>query len=228
MGLETTATCVVCRRRPARNSQTCDGCRTHTDGHLADIAGLYVYLYGQFEKGRRAGDQRVSGSREAPLPLRIDPLDLTMPAPTGRQRWSPILDGQTGYTGVAALLDTWARDWCQTRDMREHPPVPTVATLVVWLRHRLEWACDNHPDVDQFAAHMRRLHTILRNVCDLRTDRVYIGDCPVTTDKGPCATPLTADPYLDLIRCTRCRSQWTRDKWLWLGATLRDVQGEAA
>ena len=211
--------CVICQRRPYDRAMVCNGDRQWLDGTLTEIVHLYATLPEQMIPGQTQG-QRVSGSREAPLPLRVDPLDLTMPARVTAVH--DVYGDQAGLPSVAGVLDSWARDWVDVRDMGETLPTPTVVELARWLGNRHPWACDDHPAVDDYATEIRRLHTTLRAVAGIRSDRIYVGPCPVTDDKGTCGATLTADPYLDIIRCPRCDTMWSRDKWLWLGMTIRE------
>jgi hypothetical protein len=227
--------CVVCARRPFERAQVCNGDRLWLDRTLVEIVELYALLPANLMPGQRHG-QRVSGSREAPLPLRVDPLDLSMPARTAAvheppctctefrrpecRRGHPHLD-QFGQISVASVLDSWCRDWADVRDIHETLPKPTVVELTTWLSNRLDWACDDHLAIDEFAGEMRRLRGGLAAVVGIKSDRVYVGKCPVTDDKGTCGAALTADPDLDIIRCPRCDTMWSRDKWLWLGMTIR-------
>ena len=227
--------CVIDQRRQYERAAVCNGCRTWLDRTLVEIVELYALLPANLLPGQAHG-QRVSGSREAPLPLRVDPLDLMMRANVATvyeppcnctefrrpecRRGHPHLD-QVGLQPVATVLDSWCRDWADVRDMHETLPTPTVVQLTAWLGNRLEWACDDHPAVDEFAAEMRRLRGGLAAVVGVKSDRVYVGPCPITDDKGTCGAALTADPYLDIIRCPRCDTMWSRDKWLWLGMTIR-------
>jgi hypothetical protein len=123
---------------------------------------LYALVGAEMIPGQTQG-QRVSGSREAPLPLRVDPLDLTLPARAAAIH--DVLGDQIGHLSVASVLDSWVREWRETRDMRETPPGATVAELAGWLGNRLDWACSLHPAVDEFAREIRQLHrTIERTV----------------------------------------------------------------
>ena len=210
--------CCICQRRQYERASVCNGDRLWLDRTLTEIVELYALLPANLLPGQAHG-QRVSGSREAPLPLRVDPLDLMMPARVGivHDLWRD----QTGQVSVATILDLWVRDWRDVRDRGEGLPVPTVLELTRWLGNRLDWACDDHPAVDEFAGEMRRLRGGLAAVVGVKSDRVYVGPCPITDDKGTCGAALTADPYLDIIRCPRCDTMWSRDKWLWLGMTIR-------
>lgn len=105
---------------------------------------------------------------------------------------------QIGEASVPAVLDLWAIDW-QSYAWALLPE-PTVPALVGWLTERLEWACDHHPAVDDFAAELAELAAGVRPIapraelkrgvpcreCDKVTlyrwpgsDYVECGSCPV-------------------------------------------------
>ena len=212
--------CAICQRRDADRPQVCDPDRSWLDRTLVEIVELYALLpdaigsgellnVGEWvdERGvehsdpvalampvgtiQRTVGQRVGGSREAPLPLRVDPLDLTLPA-----RVATVHDGygdQAGNLPVASVLDSWARDWADVRNMRETLPDPTVVELGRWLGNRHPWAADTHPAVDEYATELRRLNATVRAVVGIKSDRVYVGPCPVTDERGSCGAALTAD-----------------------------------
>src|SRR5690349_5652729 len=164
--------CVVCQRRQFDRAQVCQGDRIWLDRTLLEIVELYALLPANLAPGRHHG-QRVSGSREAPLPLRVDPLDLLMPA-----RAATVHDtyrDQVGQVSIASVLDSWVRDWRDVRDRGEGLPTPTVVDLARWLGNRLEWAADLHPAVDEFAAELRKMRGGLAAVVGVKSDRVYVG-----------------------------------------------------
>lgn len=74
-----TGNCVICQRRRYERANVCDPDRSWLPKVLTEIVELYALLPANLMPGQAQG-QRVSGSREAPLPLRVDPLDLGMPA----------------------------------------------------------------------------------------------------------------------------------------------------
>ncbi|MER7002223.1 hypothetical protein ABT297_04130 [Dactylosporangium sp. NPDC000555] len=100
----------------------------------------------------------ISGSKEPPLPIRVDPVDLTGPA---RRVWL-LGDDQIGHESVASTLDFWVRDWRDARGGRERLPAPTVPQLTGWLARRLDDAMDAHPAIDEFFTTIARTRTVLR------------------------------------------------------------------
>jgi hypothetical protein len=122
---------------------------------------------------------------------------------------------QVGEPSIPAVLDSWATDW-QSYEWSTLP-VPTVPALANWLKARLEWACDVHPAVDDFAAELASLAARVRPLapraelkrgvpcreCDKVTlyrwpgsDYVECGSCPVlmTPDEYERWTSLIAMP----------------------------------
>lgn len=158
--------CVVCQQEDAWATvgAVCERCAGRMASALRALPGLLADL--DLEPGR-SRSARVSGSREAPLPLRVDPLDLSMPARPAstavklRGAWSTRGGDpdQIGHLSVATELDGYARMWAA--DRHEHGPDPQVPLLTVWLLDRLDWACEVFPAVDEFAATVGRLYGTL-------------------------------------------------------------------
>lgn len=210
--------CVVCPQlRPDTEpriydrAQVCDGCRAH----LADLLDELGERYDDVDLERATtGAAKVSGSRTPPLPLDLRSLDLTMPPTRPGTIHDPHGD-QVGEVSVATVLDGWARDWQSYR--WAYLPTPTVPLLLDWLRERLDWACDHHPAVNEFAAELA--HTVSRlrpaperperkvgvpcRQCDHvtlyrrpRSTRIECASCPaiMTTDEYERWTQLIAMP----------------------------------
>jgi len=105
--------------------------------------------------------------------LHTDFEHTRQPALLNQRRILTHLDGapvlqpagdQIGYLPVAQVLDVWVRDWIDTRQMREHRPVPTVTALIDWLGNRLDWACNHSPAIGDFADAIRSLRGDLMSV----------------------------------------------------------------
>ncbi len=125
----------------------------------------------------RTKQPSVSGSREKPVPVRVDVLDLTGPArqfnPTRDRADQPNQkpDDAAGHLSAATVLDSWARDWRDVLFPDLHLPPATVDELVRWFRvgadhdnpgTRIDEACDSHSAIDEFADEIHRLRQALR------------------------------------------------------------------
>ena len=92
--------CIVCRRDlwdDELDRYLCRICTGRIADDLAAIAGpagLYAQLDHHLAPGSGNGGPAVSGSRTAPLPLRLD-----------------VLNAMTQAGPVLAPLETWVRDW---------------------------------------------------------------------------------------------------------------------
>lgn len=169
---------------------------------ITEVAGLLVLDDGEFDSPKvydvldlpggptraAVGGAPVTGSRDAPVPISLDLVDLTAPARLGsllphangelhqvvsivertrtleRHAYGARWDDQVGYLSVATELDFWVTDWIEARGQREHRPAPNVPDLIRWLADRLDDACDHHLAIDEFAAKVRELLAACRRV----------------------------------------------------------------
>lgn len=226
--------CVVCPAfRPASKPRmpdfplVCTGCRTQVRIELSEIPDLYARL-DSARAGSGAGP-KVSGSREAPVPVSLDAVDLSAPARAGsvgvrhRGDWSTKGGDpdQVGYLPVATELDTWVRDWI-SHDWcpGDHLPAPTVAILAGWLRVRLDDACDRHPAIDEFAATVKSVRRALtRSIGELRHVDRLPAPCP-TCD----LTTLIRRDGAAYVECTSCGRLWTEEDYRRLCVVLAAEQ----
>jgi len=99
-----------------------------------------------------------------------------------------------------------------------------------YLARRLPTAVD-HPDLPDFLTQLRAQHGALLAVLGERDDLVYLGRCPeplldrLAGEERPCGAQLWQDPYVDLIRCPRCRVQTAKAGWLGLAKRIRATWG---
>jgi len=153
--------CRGCLPAQAEVGRLCERCYQRADSTRTDIGELYARLGDALIPALGAG-QRVSGTPEQSAPINVDVHDLLAPSRLGavHDEWHD----QTGQPSVAAVLETWARDWAETT--AERPPDPHVGSTLAWLKARLEWAAKHHNALDEFITEMRNLHgrlvTVLR------------------------------------------------------------------
>jgi hypothetical protein len=230
--LERLVKCCVCQKRETERPLVCPPCRRGLADNLRALVDAYAMLVvGEVLDGANdpvsqtlpAGTVRsesrgapVTGSREAPVPVNLDVVDLMLPAGPGAI-YDPLGDlaaMQTGLIPVATMLDQWVRDWRDARGQDEHLPVPTVVILAGWLYNRLDWACDEFTAVDEFAAEVRDT---------LRACNRVAGNIPARPEVligVPCATPRcdgilmhdSTDPRY-WAECGLCRRLWTEEEY---------------
>jgi hypothetical protein len=122
-------------------------------------------------RGRRMA--RVSGTPDKAAPISLTGFDLLAHVRRGQADSVTDRSGdQYGPQPVAVILGSWVQDWRQLRNLGEHHPArpgrdPEVGTLVDWLTPRLEWACDQHPAVADFAGEIRWMRGTLRAVLSI-------------------------------------------------------------
>jgi hypothetical protein len=217
--------CVVCpvRRQTAvhyERAMVCQPCRIWLAETIADIAALYPQLREALEPGR-GNSQRVTGSREMPLPLNVDVLDLTGPArehvaSDHARLWA---EDQTGHAAIAYQLDQWARDWISYDWCRsDHLPLPTVPELAAWLARHCDDACDHHGAVDDFAGEIRDLHGAMRAYIPRMVER---DEPPPRGRPEPRTAPCRGCDLFSLwwwpsderVRCDNCEVVMTEDEY---------------
>lgn len=212
--------CVVCRhpRRIPNQPPVCDNCRTALISMLGEIPDLFARLD---PSPQTSGAEKVSGSREAPIPVAVDVVDLTSPARTA----ALTITGpdQLGYLSVATELDFWVLDWRLALWPNHSIPLPTVTVLSGWLRNRVDHACDHHPAIDEFATKVRQIHkTLRRMVGELRHVHRLPAPCPTCE----LSTLVRADGA-SYVECTSCRRLWTEEDYRRLSVVLAAEQGVA-
>lgn len=123
--------------------QACRPCTERADQNLRALAGsegLYARLSASLHPGSGNGGPSVSGSREAPLPLRLQPLSLA------------------ARGGVVTILQTWLIDWHDLLGYR-HPRwdgdlQQQCDQVVKRLRVLLPWAAEQHGAFAEFAGEL--------------------------------------------------------------------------
>lgn len=142
----------------------CQPCESRAIAALTQIPTMYGQLSGLLHRGASTGPA-VSGSKTAPVPLRLDVLELQLE--TG-----PIL----------APLQAWVRDWetyghaelNETGSLQDR-----VASACRTLRYNLGWAVEHHPASDEFAEELSSIHRTLQGVTSgERPARRLHAQCP--------------------------------------------------
>jgi len=186
--------CTICARAlyaDEINRYACHPCTRRCDEQLLELAGprgLYAKLGARLAPGSGTGGPAVSGSRNAPVPLRLDVLNLL-----------------TAGGPVLGTLETWVRDWeAQGRaELNEAGTLQQrVNHAVSTLRFNLEWAATNHAAFDEFAREVSLMHRQCTvHVAGERPPRAI----PVTC---PCGAVLRVGLDTPGVRCYGCQTQY--------------------
>ena len=197
--------CIVC---PAAlyddEPQTCRPCTERVAANLAALAGpegLYARLSASLHPGSGSGGPAVSGSRTAPLPLRLE-----------------VLNAMTERGPVLGPLEGWVRDWEQhgRADVNEAGTLQQrLDHAVQTLRFNLAWAAGQHPAFADFAD---ELHVIVRRCRTAAGDEKPPVKVPVACR---CGQILRVSLDMDGIECRHCRASYGRDEMFHLTPTRR-------
>lgn len=144
----TTPTCTACGRtllEHERGHAGCGACVRTLDRLLLELAGptgLYARLATVLQPGTVQAGGRVSGSRTAPIPCRLEPLSLS------------------SRGGIVTILQTWLVDWHEQLHYR-HPRwqgnlQQQLDQAVSRIRILLAWAAENHEAFAEFAAELKQ------------------------------------------------------------------------
>lgn len=196
--------CVLCGRQGPK--RVCDRCLDATEQHLKSLS-LYYRRLGEFLKPGSTTSSPVSGgSSEAPLPVKVDVLSLRGPG------------------GIAGVLTAWEDDWRNVLGWSARPfrgtTEQTVDGAALFLLRNWPWCADKHPAPELFADEIRELVDACRLHTEGRSDIRVIGECPVVTEHGVCGSKLFAAPFLSVIRCRKCRTEWPESDWLKLARLM--------
>ncbi|MEU0393841.1 hypothetical protein ABZ208_13860 [Streptomyces sp. NPDC006208] len=188
------STCTVCHRDLYADElgyQACRPCETRTDMNLRALGGedgLYARLGSRLAPGSSSGGPSVSGSRTAPLPVRLEPLSLL------------------ARGGVVTILQTWLIDWFELLQFR-HPRwqgdmQQQCDQVVKALRVNLRWAAEVHPAFAEFALEVGQL----RRQCEAQvTGEKRARVIPVAC---PCGQTLRITLDTAGVRCPGCSEQY--------------------
>lgn len=187
-----------------------DAAAAATSGRAGEHAAR-VLLVDAGPVGGLSSAPRVAGSREAPVPVRLDQVDLLAPARvlSLTRAYEGQHDDQVGLLPAASVLDSWCRDWSEIR--RESTPDPHPARQCLWLTDRLEWAFTEHAAVDEFAWEMADLWYTLRRSAGL--NRVRPEPCTGVPCKHCDLCLLVRIPGSEYVECGGCQSLLTEDEY---------------
>lgn len=188
--------------------QACRPCEARTAQRLAELPTLFAQLNttATLMRGPRRTGTATTGSKEPPIPPRLEVLALTGPGGVA--------------TELQAIEDAWRLAFGRKIEPRSDGvrmfaswrihPATAVPEHVNFLRINLERACERYESIGQDIDDIRRLHA--EATAALSTERrpghVQIGPCPVQLEDGLCRMLLTATVASSFVRCPNCQTEW--------------------
>jgi hypothetical protein len=211
----------------------CRPCEDRTAARIAELPNLFRKLdrLSSLMKGSRPVSVGSSGSRTAPIPPRLDALDLVGPG------------------GVATKLQAIEDAWRLALGRRITPRSDGVRLFASWRIHpatavpehaaflgiNLRLACESYESIGQDIETIRSLHATCTAVVEQKpkTGNVKIGLCPELIDGERCFEQLYATTRSFKTECGNCGAVWEgEDEWRALRAAqaraLGDAEGVAA
>jgi len=223
-----TGDCVCCRKRDPFEGYACGPCRSRLRTWLLEIPDLWEQLLAEplSPSGSPGKGGPISGSRERPIPIRVDLWDLTH---AGAGEVLAGLD-QVGHAPVWMTLQTWTADWMEILDRGESGPAWWVGGFCDWMRERVDDVCDIHPAIDEAFRDIRSLRgSMLAQLGQV--------DIPDYKRGVPCRNPacnalaLVHHAGSEWIECGSCDSLLTfedYDAWVRLMAAAAKKMEKAA
>ena len=217
---EPQGSCVACNHRDPQFPPACNLCRRRLPSRLWELRDLHSLLGAALQPGQ-TGTERVSGSREVPVPLRLEPLDLA----AGADQADRVLfargvlgidDAQVGSLSVATILQTRCVEMAKLLEV--DPPKADVPSMVSWLSRHLSWAWSDYPDVADLASEVATLLYSVRALLNVSRKPIYLKDaCPSCGVKA-----LRRDPGGGDVECGNCHRDWDFTQFERLAVVLAD------
>lgn len=190
------------------------------DGELAAVVRVEHFHLLEVNAGAVPGQSsapRVRGSREAPIPISVDRLDLLGPA--DERTVHDQFGDQIGHQSAATILDGWCRMFAEER--RESTPNPKPADQCKWLLDRLD-ELFKHPAVDEFATELSDLWHVLRRACGLAEPKPELAEgipckwegCDLKTLYRIPVSVYQQPEYVECASCRRLMSLSDFDDWV--------------
>ena len=199
-------TCNTCprdMRRDELDRLNCRICQHRADDNLAALPGLHEALEHALAPRRQSDGPHVTGSRTAPIPVRLDALNLLAVGGilTTLQEWQTDWHDQLGWT-----QPSWNGDQKQQLDQTVHA-----------LRTNLDWAASSHPAFPDFSREIAAL---------VRSSRQQIDGTPPERRIAvtcPCGGTIRVTISTPGARCPACSHQYGRADVLELPLAVRNA-----
>ena len=203
-------TCINCRKKTER--EVCPNCWLYAFEQLPKFPQYYRALETALIPSRAVGGERVSGSKNPPLPVHLESLHL-----------------RSG--GISKVLE---KHESEIRKIRQETVITfrgedenRIYISSVYLAKRQEWIWDNYADYPQLVKDVISISQQVHHILGWKSEEVVIGTCPnIDTEGKECGSPLKVNPknfdHTTRIHCKVCDTFWDNSHWRLLGKLLND------
>lgn len=201
---------------------TCRPCEDRAAKQLAELPGMYGQLGEALTPTTSTpdGGGKVSGSRSAPLPVALTPLNL-------------VAVGGIAAS-LAAIEDNWraALGWSlapRTDKVRvfaawRGDPARAVPKHATFLTNNLPWAVEQYEEIAYDLDVIGGLYWQARNALTGSRPRLIHVVCrAVYDDGGECGERLAVDINRASALCRGCGTRWGREEWVGLYESTRQA-----
>lgn len=199
--------CILCADvdlTKAQRKQTCVVCEQRTRSTLRRVMDAAALLPAVLPGGAAAGNDRVSGSHDLPMP---GGNALVILGPGRDVPGYPDTERPDDPVPLVNLLGTWEDDW---REQQHQPPRPffgsigaTVSAAYHYLVAHNFWAAEAHPAYDEYASDLTGM---LKTMERLLSTNGYIERLPIPCPD--CGGTFVRPNGASHIRCVDCRRIW--------------------
>lgn len=202
--------CVLCRKVNER--ALCSNCWDYALGKLKAFPDRYEELDEELMPSSGARSERVGGSKNPPLPVRLETLEL---------RSGGISKPLTKHEAKIRIEQR------HTRITFRGEEINRITKTCTYITAQGEWIFHHYDDAPSLAKDINDIHNRINAVLGYKSDLMTIGTCPSQGEDGTACgaklqiNPATLTTFGD-IKCRACGSVWASEQWRLLGRVLND------
>lgn len=203
--------CALCRRVTER--VLCANCWNYAVEKLQVFPKQYNELEKELVPSRGRTSEKVGGSKEPPLPVRLETLHLRSGGIS-----KPLME----HERAVRIEQRHTRITFRGQELNR------ITITCQYLTAQAEWIFDNYSNIDNLAKDINDIYKRINIALGIRSELMTIGTCPtLLEDNQPCGAKLQVNPtaltsFSDIV-CRACGTKWESNKWRLLGRVLEDA-----
>jgi len=200
--------CFNCRKDSQRD--ICQSCWRFAMLQLVKFPDLYHDLEKELVPSTGKKGERVSGSKTAPLPVRIETLNM-----------------RSGGISIPLMRheEMMREIRNETRITFRGQEINKITMTCEYIFNREEWAYNEYKSAVDLATVIISTYNKIMFILGKKSDEIIIGKCPtINKEDEVCGAKLKIDPTqlerTSEIKCRRCGTVWESHQWRLLGKML--------